>query len=463
MFLKKKRQHIVDKKGDLITRDNSIDKYVKPQKKKFWKFAIIGFVAIIIGLGVWLGSSAWKALAQIITKNSSKSAPFLNFLGDVKPSQLQGEGDGRINILLLGYGGRDHPGGLLTDTIMVASIDPVNKKMALLSIPRDLYVKIPGDGYSKINYAHAYGEEYQKDNGGGPAVSKEVVSEILDLPIHYYISADFSGFEKFIDELGGVDVNVETDLYDPYYPAANMIDYDPFEISAGLQHLDGENALKYARSRETTSDFDRARRQQQVMVAAKDKALSLGVLANPAKITELIQIIGDHVNTDMQTWEMERLATLLKDVDTTNIVTKVLDNSASGLLDSDVIDGGYYLVPSAGIGDYSQIQKLAHSIFTDPYIQKEGAKIEILNGTGVAGKAQEVSDTLTSYGYNVIGVDSNSETIDKTTIYDCSNGQKPYTIKYLTDRFTAQTNSSCVNANYGADIILVVGKDYKAQ
>ncbi len=463
MFLKPKRQHVIDKKGDLIKRDNSVDKYLKPNKKRYWKFIIIGVVAVIIGLGAWFGVSAWKALAQIITKNSSKSAPFLNFLGDVKPSQLQGEGDGRINILLLGYGGKDHPGGLLTDTIMVASIDPVNKKMALLSIPRDLYVNIPDAGYSKINYAHAYGEEYQKDNGGGPAVSKEVVSQILDLPIHYYISADFSGFTKFIDELGGVDVNVETDLYDPYYPASNMIDYDPFEIFAGAQHLDGENALKYARSRETTSDFDRARRQQQVMVGAKDKALSLGVLTNPVKVTELLQIIGDHVRTDMQTWEMEKLASLLKDVDTSNIVTKVLDNSASGLLDSDVIEGGYYLVPAAGVGNYSQIQKLAHSIFTDPYIQKENAKIEVLNGTGISGKAQEVADTLTGYGYNVIGVDSNSETVEKTTIDDCANNQKPFTFKYLTDRFSAQTNSTCVNNSYGADIIVIVGKDYKSQ
>lgn len=461
MFIKPRRQHVVDNNGKLIVRSqNSVDKIVQPKKKKVWAWFLVFGIIIILGLGGFFGAKAWKTLAQIITKNNNKSAPFLSFLGNVNPNQLQGEGDGRINILLLGVGGTNHPGGLLTDTIMVMSIDPVNKKLAFLSIPRDLYVKIPGVGYNKINYAHAYGEQNLKDEGGGPALSKKVVSEILDLPIHYYVKIDFDGFKKFIDTLGGIDINVEKALSDPYYPASNMIDYDPFYIASGQQHLNGTTALKYARSRETTSDFDRSRRQQEVIVAARDKALSVGVLTNPKKITELLNIVGDHLRTDIQTWEMERLFSLAKDIDTSNIVSKVLDNSSEGLLTSGQIEGGYYLVPKAGIGNYSAIQKLVHEIFTDPYLQKENAKIQVLNATGHVGEATEVSEMLKSYGYNVVSVEKNPTTEEKTVIYDYSSGKKPFTVKFLTDRFSASVENQPTQSSSPADIVVIVGKNY---
>ncbi len=466
-----KRNSSIDNNGNLVKKTegnyasvitNNSAKNIQPlRKKRVGWFIVVALALIIIGLAAWLGIGTWRALAKIITKNLSKSAPALNFLGNVDASKLQGEGDGRINILLLGMGGTNHPGGMLTDTIIVASIDPVNKKMAFLSIPRDLYVKIPGAGYNKINYAYAYGEQNSKTTGGGAALSKKVVSEILDLPIHYYIRLDFQGFTKFIDTIGGVDVNVEKALYDPYYPASNMVDYDPFSISAGEHHLNGATALKYARSRETTSDFDRSKRQQQVMVAAKDKTLSLGVLANPAKINNILQILGDHLRTDIQTWEMEKIFTIIKDINSDNIVNKVIDNSSDGLLTSGAIEGGYYLIPKAGIGNYSQIQKLAHEIFTDPYLAKENAKIEVLNGSGTAGLATEVGDLLKSYGYSVVKIEKNSQIIKKSVIYDYTNGAKPVTAKFLSDRFNATISTQPRPANTSSDIVLIIGDNYK--
>lgn len=461
MFLKSRRQHIVDKNGNLIKRSETVvDKIIQPKRKKPWKWLLLFVLIVIVGAGAWFGTSAWQALANIITKNTEKSAPFLSFLGDIKPNQLQGEGDGRINILLLGIGGANHPGGQLTDTIIVASLDPVNKKLALLSIPRDLYVKIPNVGYNKINYAHAYGEQYLKDKGGGPALTKKVVSEILDLPIHYYIRLDFSGFTKFIDNLGGIDLYVEKAISDPYYPAANMVDYEPFYISSGQHHLDGKTALKYSRSRETTSDFDRSRRQQEVMVAVRDKALSLGVLANPKKISEILKILGEHLRTDIQLWEMERLFEIAKDIDTSQIVTKVLDNSQEGLLISGAVEGGYYLIPRAGLGNYKEIQRLAHEIFSDPYLAKENAKIEILNGSSKSGQALEVANLLKSYGYNVINVDKNPKIVAKSVIYDYTKGKKPFTTKFLSDRFKAEVITQPTTSQSAAEIVLIVGEDY---
>lgn len=467
-----RKKHVVDNNGNLVktpennyastitNNSNKSPKTINLKKRTGW-FIAITVVVIIIGLASWLGIGTWKALAQIITKNLSKSAPSLNFLGNVDVNKLQGEGDGRVNILLLGLGGANHPGGMLTDTIVVASIDPVNKKMSLLSIPRDLYVKIPGAGYNKINYTYAYGEQNSKTTGGGAALSKKVVSEILDLPIHYYIRLDFQGFTKFIDTIGGVDVNVEKPLYDPYYPASNMVDYAAFSISAGEHHLNGENALKYARSRETTSDFDRSKRQQQVMLAAKDKVLSLDVLSNPKKISDILQIIGDHLRTDIQTWEMEKIFNIVKDINSNNIINKVLDTSSDSLLTSGAIEGGYYIIPKAGIGNYTAIQKMAHEIFTDPYLAKEEAKIEVLNGSSTVGLATDASDLLKSYGYSIIKVDKNSEVIKKSVIYDYTNGAKPVTVKFLSDRFSATVSTQPRPANSSSDIVLIVGDNYK--
>lgn len=461
MFLKGKREHIVDDSGNLIKKNHqdSVEKIIKPNKKRWLGFFMIVLIALF-GLFSWIGLDVWKAAANIITKNLDNPAPFLNLAGKIDPNKLQGEGDGRINILLLGMGGANHPGGQLTDTIEVASIDPVNKKIALLSIPRDLYIKIPGSGYNKINYTYYYGEQNTKTTGGGPTLVKKTISEILDLPIHYYVKLDFTGLVKLVDALGGLDINVDKALSDPFYPAENMIDYDPFYVKVGQQHFDGKTALKYARSRETSSDFDRSRRQQQIMTAVKEKALSSGVLTNPKKLTEIIKILGDHVRTDLKVNEMERVFSIVKNINDTDIISKVIDNSTDGPLVSGQVEGGYYLTPRAGIGNYKDIQTIAHSIFTDPYLAKENAKIEVLNGTGSAGEALEVADLLGSFGYNIYKIDKNEVASPTTVIYDYSNGKFPFTSKFLSDRFQTKISIQPRPKDTASDIKIVLGKDY---
>lgn len=327
--------------------------------KKTLKWVLALIVGIALGAGVWLIFSANQAVKKI-TEGGASSV--FSFLGE-DTTMLKGESDGRTNILLLGMGGSNHPGGLLSDTMMVVSIDYKTNKVAILSIPRDLWVPIPGYGHAKINEAYSKGENDKEKTGGGGVLASKVVENVTGLPIHYYVRLDFEGFKKIVNVVNGVDVDVEKDLYDPYYPADNMIDYSPFKISAGPNHLDGAMALKYVRSRETTSDFDRSRRQQQVMSALKEKLISLNTLANPKKITELMSILGDHLRTNMQVDELMAFWNVSKNLDTANMTSKVLDTAAGGPLTAAQDNRGYYIYPRKGIDKFEDIQNIAKNIF----------------------------------------------------------------------------------------------------
>lgn len=448
---------MINKPKPIEERINPEKNHLKPRPRS-WKKIIFGFlIGLFLAFIFWFGISILLAASKIITPNPTGSAPWL--LPSIGLNKLKGEGDGRINILLLGIGGGKHPGANLTDTIMLASINPIEKSIVLLSIPRDLYVPIEGAGYNKINYAHAFGEENQKKTGGGPALSKQVVSEILDLPIHYFIRLDFEGFVKLVDQLGGVDIYVEKAIYDPYYPAPDMKGYQPFSIKAGFHHMDGNLALKYVRSRETTSDFDRSKRQQKFLTALLDKALSLGVLTNPKKVSSIIYIAGSHLKTDLQIWEIERLIGLIKEIKPEKIALKVLDNSENGLLMAKTGPEGYYLVPKSG--NFKEIQRFVHQFLTDPFLEQEKAKIEIQNASGKVNLATQLVELLKSYGYQVVKVSGADTIFPKTTIYDYTGGKKSATIAFLKKRLKTDIVKTLEKEEGDIDILVILGKDFK--
>ncbi|MEZ4518348.1 MAG: LCP family protein [Chloroflexota bacterium] len=186
------------------------------------------------------------------------------------PAVEQWEGSDRVNILLMGIDRR--PGEAFvsrTDTMMVISIDPETDSAAILSVPRDLYVDIPGYGQDRVNTAFVYGamnsNDIEHNYLDGAALAMQTISYNLDIPIDHFVLVDFGAFTRSIDLLGGIDITVPYTIDDPYYPDMNY-GYDPLYITAGLQHFDGENALKYARTRHADTDFNRAQRQQQVVL-----------------------------------------------------------------------------------------------------------------------------------------------------------------------------------------------------
>lgn len=430
------------------------------KKKKFFtpKRVIKMLVFIAVIGGIFYAIQVYFLVGDIIVRTQGQGA--LALQDNIDPTQLRGEGDGRVNVLLIGVGGVGHTAGSLADTIMIVSIDPISKDVALLSIPRDFYVQIPNYGSSRINAAHTYGELYGVD-GGGPALLRETVENVTGVPIHYYVRIDFEGFKAAIDAIGGITIDVPTRLYDPYYPDARLVGYEPLKIEAGEQYFDGELALKYARSRKTSSDFDRGRRQQEVISAVKNKALSISTLANPVKISQLFSSIGDHVKTDLQVNEILKLIDIAKSVDDSVIVNEVLDNGPDNYLASQNIGGAAVLVPKAGIGNYSQIQSFVRSLFVDGFIKKEQATVRILNGTGEPGFATRVGDRLKDFGYKVVSIDdADNSSYTKTVVYDSTNKLKPFTSQLLKLRFNVDHVQSAPSEYTDTDFTIILGQDY---
>lgn len=435
-------------------------RFTKRYPKHFTKkrLAIYSSASVLM---VAASVAAWLLLIsnQIIVRNTGDGA--LALQDDVDPTKLRGEGDGRVNVLLIGIGGDEHKAGNLADSIIVVSLDPFSKDVAMLSIPRDLWVEIPGFGSSKINAAHAFGEQYDHP-GGGPALLKETLAGILDIPIHYYIRVDFTGFKQAVDTVGGITVNVEETINDFAYPDQQLRGYEPFYIEAGQQYLDGDTALRYARSRYTTSDFDRANRQRQILIALKDKATSLGTLTNPLKISSLIDAAGRHVRTDLQMNEIMKLVEIGQGVNRDQILSVGLDNSPDNFLASASRGGASALVPKAG--DFSAIQRYVRGLLVDGFIKQENASVEVLNGTSAANLARDTAELLRSFGYNIVKVgDHQSKDVTQTIIYDTSGGAKPYTVRYLEQRFGVSAQQPPEPAGSQADITIIVGSDYTLQ
>ncbi|TSC92205.1 MAG: cell envelope-related transcriptional attenuator [Candidatus Berkelbacteria bacterium Licking1014_96] len=320
---------------------------MKNNKKTIWpKVIIIIIVLIIVSVLFWGGLFVYEltqAKNKVITENFSGGAPALNdanlpVIGESETNYNY------INILLLGNGGANHPGGALCDVIQVLSINTKTKKALMVSVPRDLFVDINGSKH-KINEMYFRGEAQGKGMGG--AESKKIVGEFLGLPIHYYLKIDFAGFKKMVDTLGGIDVKVDKGISDSVWG---------YHISPGPHHFNGSQTLDYVRSRYSTSDFDRSERQQKALVAMRDQALSSEFLADPKKISEAITILANNFRTDITPEEMIKLAYLVRDIPDENISDYVFSTEADNLLYSTITRGGAYGIFPKG-DNYDQIHQ----------------------------------------------------------------------------------------------------------
>jgi len=381
---------------------------VRFYKKRWFKIIAVVVVILLLGGGVF----AWKT-GSVLNKISGGGLirSIVNNIPGVE-SKLKSDDNGRINVLLLGMRGENvSGGGLLADTIMIASIVPQENKASLISIPRDLYVDNPGWGNkSKINAVYAAGEENNKKQGLSDM--EKVVSDVTGLNIHYGASINFEGFKQLIDAIGGIEITLDAPFEEPlqfnephvcdgkvftvptgtyehkyhktYDAAGNVIKSKivksyplctnpdtecggDFKLSAGTQMLNGDQALCYARSRVTSSDFERAKRQQIVLQLVKDKMLSTGTLTSFSKVNGILDVLGNNVRSDMQPWEMQKFYEIYTSTSNLQVYQRVLENSEEGLLYNPTDmpkEVGYILLPIGG--NYDKIHEMAQNIFTLP-------------------------------------------------------------------------------------------------
>ena len=450
----------------------------KKRKLRFWqrharlkkviKRTSLALGILILAGGGYFGYKLYHTQRKVLA-GGGKAATVCSDNVDV--SQVSNEGDSRINILLLGIGGPGHDGANLTDTILLASIDPITDKTTLISIPRDLWVKIPGDGYQKINaaYADAVDSSKSKTEAGqeedGIAELDKTLKPVLDgVPIHYHVLLDFSAFKQMVDALGGVTVNVPETLYDPTIAWENK--FNPVIARKGIQTFNGSQALLYVRSRETSSDFARGERQRLVISAIKQKAFSAGTFSNPLKISNLLDSLGQNVYTDFSSGDIRCLYRQVSSIPASAITSLDMVTPPNNLLTTGNMNGLSIVEPRAGLFDYSAIHTFLHGALKDGLIAKENAHIAIYNATDTSGLATSMTSKLKEFGYNVTKTDSTATSSNPaaTTIVDLSKGADKYTRNYLQHRFGV-TAVNKLPSEFGitppadANFVIILGED----
>ncbi len=386
------------------------------------------------------------------------------------------DGGSRINILFVGLRGGDPIKGdcpFCTDTLILLTVDPATKTAGMLSIPRDMWVNIPGFGFSRINTAWTLGRG-SKLPGGGPALTMKTISHFIGVPIDYYVQVDFDTFVDIINLLGGVDVyNEETIVLDPM---AHGRDFPKVKITCcGMRHLDGRTALAYSRCRHIEQgcqdgDIGRARRQQKVIFGIRDKVLSPENFPTLlAQAPQLYNIFSEGIHTNLSLQDAMKLAVLAKDISKENIKNAVIDDSM--LAFDNVILGGKNASIMKPLPD--KIRVLRDEVFTsngpvspmaqdDPLtlMQADEARVRVLNGTSTDQLSTQTQSYLLRQGVRVTEI-GKTKAASRTTIVLYS--PKLYTLKFLLDTFGI-TNSAQIlirpDAAETVDIEIRLGKDW---
>ncbi len=339
----------------------------RPKKRWFKRHKILStflvLVIIILGLAGWFGSKLIGDINKVFHGNIFSDVHSL-----FTTTQLNGEAQGRVNILLAGYQGNNSDEGALTDSIMVVSINTQNNTAFMLSIPRDLLVHFSNAGYQKINYANTESSFNQPGYfKGGMGELQKIIEQDFHIPIDYYGLIDYTAFKDAVNAVGGITIDIQSPdprgLYDPNVDKAHG---GPVRLPNGLVTLNGNQALALALARGDSpyaygfplSDINREQHQRQMLAALEKKALSAGVLSNPISVTNLFSALSNNLSTNLNLADALRLAQLVKNINVNNIKSYGLSYSGKNSLLTTYYSrsAGESLIPQAGIQNYSQIQ-----------------------------------------------------------------------------------------------------------
>lgn len=380
------------------------------------------------------------------------------------------DGASRVNLLIMGLDYRDWAAGEgapRTDTMILLTLDPLARTAGMLSIPRDLWVTIPGFEHGRINTAYSLGESFKYPDGGGPGLAMATVEELLGVQIDYYAQIDFGAFVAFIDEIGGVKLEITEPIQiDP------LGDDNTKTLQPGRQTLPGELALAYARARKTEGgDFDRAQRQQQVILGIRERIQSFDMLPTLiSKSPVLYRELSAGVNTNLSLEQAIQLAWLGQQIPVENIRRGVIGPPDQVLLAKSP-QGDDVLKPIA-----DEIRNLRNEIFfsDDPVspaaadlapaelVGAEAARVTVLNGSQTTGLASQTSEYLQGQGVNVTDTGNGDQLYTNTTVFDYTG--KPYTVKFLVDNMNISPNRifSRYDPTSQVDVVLILGTDWAA-
>ncbi len=454
-------------------------------------------VAFLVG-GLFSGYLFYQTVRHVVAHNQLPPLPHLGGVAPGPPSSSQGTQplgatepgspntggasapleyrQERVNVLLMGIDKREgEVGPWRTDTMILLTIDPRQRTAGMVSIPRDLYVTIPDFGIgpiqSRINTAFFYGD-LRRYPGGGPALAKETIRRNFGIPVQYYVLIDFEGFQKLIDLVGGIVIDVPKEILDTNYPDGNR-DVMTVHFMPGVQHMNGVQALQYARVRHDGTDFTRAKRQQQVILAIRNRVLDKNLLTGmtPTKLLDILRTFGNTVKTDMPVEDGIFLGQIAHDIPPESIHRLVIDENMTEYYVTE--QGAQVLRPK-----WDLIRAGLKPIFSDsapvaaatPYPSTvpgettwEGVHIEVRNGTPQVGLDQRVASSLQDLGYtaNAVGYADRQDYAQTSIIV---YGDKLYTARRLAQvlnvqvedlhHFPAQTDKPDQ-----PDIILIVGQN----
>lgn len=360
----------------------------------------------------------------------------------------------RVNILLLGLDTRV-PGDSRSDTMILVSIDPAAKTTALISIPRDLWVPIPGFGENRINAAYQFGET-NGVAGGGPGLAMQTVEQNFGVPVHYFAQVDFEGFRGIVDALGGVTIDVQRPLIDNEYPSDSGSAYQRIYIPMGVQHMDGHTALQYVRSRHADSDLGRNERQQAMLLALREQGSQISVLG---KVDGILRELKGAVRTDLSFTQVGSLAKLAQGIPRDSVRQLAVGGD---LVEDGNVNGAAVLLPH-----WAAIRAAVQALTGGPAPPAEAATLAVMNGTDTAGLARLTAERLRNAGFTVpesaVGnpPDAGAGRYPLTRITDYSGGSKPATLRRLLDvlKLPADRVSRAPAGPVGVDIQVLIGED----
>ena len=443
----------------------------KAKRIAFWvSMGLIAAIVLVVGYLIFKGVFA--------SGNIFKG----NIFDIVQNQPLKEDKNGRSNFVIFGTAeddeGGEHGGANLTDSIMVLSINQKKKDAYMLSLPRDLWVKYAETctvgNQGKLNAAYFCASDDGKNEAEGAAALQKKVGEVTGLDIQYYAHLNFTAVVEAVDAVGGVDVTIQSE--DP----RGILDRN-FDWKCGYRchyvnykngqkvHLDGEHALALSRARNAAGgyglpngNFDREKNQQMIVKALREKALSAGTLTNLGAVTKLIDALGNNLRTNIETKEIRTLMNLASEIQSDKIVSLSLVSEDNMLVTTGMYMGQSIVRPTAGIMDYSGIHSYIQTeMSSEPHV-KEHPKVVVLNGSGIAGAAQEAADRLEGEGFTILDTGNAPEgSYARREVYSLVGDKKPASVAKLQQIYsgvTFKTSKPPVSVLGDADFVVIVGK-----